>query len=143
MRLLLDTNTIISGLFWDGTPEELYQIAVSEPHTLVTSNVLLAELEGVLGRAKVAPALQMTGQSVAEIVMRHGELVEIAEPVEIAPNVVRDPKDRAVLACVIGGEVDMIVSGDKDLLVLNNFQHIPIVTAQQGLLRLREPNSPE
>jgi uncharacterized protein len=66
------------------------------------------------------------------------ELV-IAPPL---PNpVCRDPDDDDVLACALAAQVDVIVSGDKDLLVLGSFEGIPIVTAEQALAQLTRPQA--
>ena len=58
MRLVLDTNTVISGLLWQGTPGRLIDAAQEKSITLCTSASLLAELRGVLMRAKFARQLQ-------------------------------------------------------------------------------------
>ncbi|WP_395643608.1 putative toxin-antitoxin system toxin component, PIN family [Rudaea sp.] len=50
--------------------------------------------------------------------------------------VCRDPKDDVVLATALAGKVDAIVSGDKDLLVLEHFQTIPILTVRNALAKL-------
>lgn len=47
------------------------------------------------------------------------------------PGVTRDPKDDAVVACAKEGQADYIVSGDQDLLVLDSYEGIQIVTPQQ------------
>jgi putative PIN family toxin of toxin-antitoxin system len=141
MRLLLDTNTIISGLFWNGVPEQVYQAASVEPHILLTSNALLLELEPILRRPKFAPALTASKQTADSILTRHREIVEIASPADVPPVSVRDPKGRAVLACAVGRRADVIVSGDKDLLVLGSFEGIPILTAQQCLTLFTNPGS--
>ncbi len=55
----------------------------------------------------------------------------------LASPVSRDPDDDAVLACALAAKADLIVSGDQDLLVLQAFEGIPIVTIAQALERLR------
>ena len=52
------------------------------------------------------------------------------------PPELRDPKDLAVLACAVSAEVDVIITGDKDLLALNPFKNIPIITVDEALKRL-------
>jgi uncharacterized protein len=51
--------------------------------------------------------------------------------------VCRDPDDDAVLACAKAAQVDLIVSGDEDLLVLQQFEGIAVVTAAQALDKLK------
>ena len=64
-------------------------------------------------------------QALAEIV--------IAQPLPLP--VCRDPDDDAVLACALAAQADLIVSGDEDLLILKEFQHIPIITPAQAMQR--------
>jgi uncharacterized protein len=64
-------------------------------------------------------------QQVAQAVRRDAELVS---PTPLGKRVCRDPDDDWVLATAVAGEADVIVTGDKDLLVLKRHQGIPIVT---------------
>ena len=61
------------------------------------------------------------------------DLSELVEPAEIPDDAVRDPKDRIILACAVGGQADYIISGDKDLTTLGTYAGIPIVTPAQFL----------
>jgi predicted nucleic acid-binding protein len=54
-------------------------------------------------------------------------------PADVPEDAVRDPKDRMILACAVGGKADIIVSGDKDLVVLKAYQGISIVTPSDFL----------
>jgi uncharacterized protein len=78
-------------------------------------------------------ALGRTADQIVDIV---SSLAELVEPVEVPPNVIRDAKDRAVLACAVGGKADFIISGDKDLLTLGTYEGILILDSPQFLERL-------
>ena len=67
MRLVLDTNTAISGLLWRGTPGKLIDAAHAKTISLCSSAVLLAELYGVLTREKFAKQLEVRGLNVVEV----------------------------------------------------------------------------
>ncbi len=136
MRVVLDTNTIISAILWGGIPWQVYQSALSEQYILLSSEILLDELDKVLRRPKFIPMLSAVNKSVDAVVTAHRNIVESVTPVELSPDVVRDPKDRAILACAIGGDAQYIVSGDKDLLVLHEFHKIPILNAARFLEHL-------
>ncbi len=138
MRLVLDTNVVVSALLWNGTPERLIQLAGEGAVELVTSQALLAELAELLRRPKLAAKLTETGQSGDEIAACYGQLVEVVEAPAIAEVGLRDPDDAAVLACAIAAQVDAIVSGDKDLLSLRLYREIPILSPSQSLKRLDE-----
>ena len=124
MRVVLDTNTIISGLFWDGTPWQVYRAALTGEYTLLASDALINELDEVLHRPKFIPALAEIGRTPESLVASHSEIVALVHPADIAPDTIRDPKDTMILACAVGGKADYIVSGDKDLLVLDEYQRI-------------------
>ena len=133
MRLVLDTNTAISGLLWHGTPGKLIEAAHSKTVTLCTSAILLAELRGVLTREKFAKQLEARGLNVVEVFDGYAALTTIVVPAIIQPTIVNDPSDDAVLACALGAKAELIVSGDRHLLDLQEHQGIRIVTAAEAV----------
>jgi uncharacterized protein len=133
VRLVADTNTVISGLLWGGTPGRLIDLAVQGRIKFVTSLPLLAELEGVLARNKFSIQLAKRGLSVADVFDGYVALVETVAPAQIAPTITRDPADDQVLAAALAGKVDLIVSGDAHLLDLKLFRGIGIVTTAVAL----------
>lgn len=88
------------------------------------SEDILAELERKLSSAKFTARIDAIGLT----------------PLPVPDNAIRDPKDRMILACAVGGNADFIVSGDKDLLVLKTYQGIQIVTPS-GFLDIVKPSS--
>ena len=136
MRSVLDTNTVVSGLFWDGSPSLLQDAARSGKVELYTSPALLTELARVLARRKFLASLERIGASVDELIEGYAELAQLVRPAPIAPVVLRDPDDDHVVACALAAKADLIVSGDRDLLELKAYQGIPILTAVEALARL-------
>lgn len=133
MRLVLDTNIVLSGLLWRGAPYQLLtQIKQTRTLQLVSSPMMLEELADVLTRKQCSKRLAAIEQSSAQVLADYLQLVELVEPVAIPPTS-RDPDDDAILACALAAHADLIVSGDADLLVLEQFQDIPIVTAAQAI----------
>lgn len=142
MRVVLDTNVVASALLWGGTPERLIEFAGDGSLELFTSEALLAELAGILGRAKFAAKLKQKNLSAAKIVTRYREIAETVEAAPIGETALRDPDDAAVLACALAARAEVIVSGDADLLSLGDCHGIPIVTAAKALtLIARNPQS--
>lgn len=136
MRLVLDTNTALSGLLWGGTPGRLIDAAEIGQVELASSAALLAELQGVLSREKFAWQLAKRGITVADVFDGYAAMVSIATPAAIAPTIMRDPADDQVLAAALAAQADLIVSGDAHLLDLKSFQGIKIVTAAVAVERI-------
>lgn len=144
MRLVLDTNVTISGLLWRGTPHRLLQAIRSQQsqQQIYTSRALLEELTEVITRPVSFAQLQRIGTTTAALLADYIKIAEIAEPVEV-PRISRDPDDDHVLACALAAKAELIVSGDKrHLLVLRQYQGIPIRTAAEALGQLTAPSPP-
>jgi putative PIN family toxin of toxin-antitoxin system len=133
VRLVLDTNVALSGLSWGGPPGKRIDAALEGRIRLVSSIPLIAELQGVLGREKFETQLMRQTLTVRELVDSYAALVEIVRPAAISPTVIRDPDDDQVLAAVVSGSADMIVSGDSDLLDLGYFRGVGIITATAAI----------
>lgn len=129
MRVVADTNIIISGLFWRSAPRQILDLARAKEITLFTSPALLAELRDVLGREKFAAGLFRVGQTSNETLARYAALATLVHPKSIQPVVKTDPDDDIVLACAIAAQAEVIVSGDSHLRDLKTYQSIPILSA--------------
>ena len=135
MRLVLDTNTVVSGPLWEQAPSQLIHAALNREIELFTSEALLLELEDVLPRRKFARRIAASGLTVAQLVGRYALLAQGTQPATIRP-VSADPDDDHVLACALAANADLIVSGDSHLLDLKSYQGIPIVGAAAALQRI-------
>jgi uncharacterized protein len=133
VRIVADTNTVLSGLLWQGSPRQLIDLARGRAFTLLTSTALLAELAEVIGRAKFAARVHDAGLAAAELVEDYARLAEIVVPASFPELVSRDPDDDLVLATALAAEASLIVSGDRDLLVLGTFRDIRILDAADAL----------
>jgi putative PIN family toxin of toxin-antitoxin system len=104
--------------------------------TLYTSPTLLAELAEVIVRDKFAHRVLAAGLSPAELVQDYERMVEVVEPEPLSDPICRDPDDDHVLACAMVADADLIVSRDKDLLELHEYQGIPVLVCADALQRL-------
>ena len=138
MRVVADTNTIVSALLWRGSPHRLVAAIEDYPIVFYTSRVLLDELAEVLTRRKLANALQATGKTPARLVAEYEGFVNLVTPASIRRTIARDPDDDAVLACALAARADLIVSGDAHLLNLKSYQRIPIVSTAEALARIAQ-----
>lgn len=91
VRVVLDTNIVVSALVWGGTPYQLIAAATEERIQLYSSQALLEELADALGRAKFAPRLQQAQRTVARLIEQYRGLVEVVNVEPIAPTVLADP----------------------------------------------------
>jgi putative PIN family toxin of toxin-antitoxin system len=132
--VVVDTNVLVSGLLWPGPPATFLDAASRRVFHLLTSDELLAELEEVLSRSHLESRLRARGWTVAEVMAKQRVLATLVTPAEIpAPTDLRDLKDLPVLRCAVGGAAQTIVTGDKDLLTLKEFQGVVIVTPRMFL----------
>ena len=137
LRVVFDTNILISYLLTNRPPIAILidQELAAEHFTLVTAPALLTELDRVLRY----PKLQRYYNSVQRkrfvaLLMSLSELVEL--PPGPYPAICRDPDDDLIIACALAGQADLIVSGDDDLLSLQQVGGISILSATEFLARL-------
>ncbi len=133
LRLVADTNTVVSALLWHGAPHRLFQAIETEELSFYASRALIDELADVLARRKLAAAIRASGKTVSALVAEYQQLVELVRPRALRRHVGRDPDDEAVIACALAARADLIVSGDQDLLVLKTYRRIRIVSATEVL----------
>lgn len=136
MRVVADTNVVISGLFWRGAPRQLLNAARAQLIDLYTSPALLAELSDVLLRDKFSIRLVAAGVESNDLVMGYAALAKVVKPADFIAIIIDDPDDNSVLECAIAARADVIVSGDNHLLNLSSFRNMPILTANQLLKQI-------
>lgn len=134
VRIVADTNTVLSGLLWQGPPRRLIDRARERAFALCTSVELLAELAEAIGRPKFATRVRQAGVTAVDLVQDYARLAEIVVPASLPERVSRDPDDDLVLATALSAEASVIVSGDRDLLVLGTFREIRILDAADALV---------
>ena len=133
MKAVIDTNVLIAGLLWRGPPHALLEQVRAGIVSLVSSPALLAELADVIGRTKFDAILMRTNTSRERSLTAVRQLAEVIEPPPLPQPVCRDPDDDHVLALAVAAKVELIVSGDNDLLSLESFESIAIVAPAQAV----------
>jgi putative PIN family toxin of toxin-antitoxin system len=132
VRVVADTNTIVSAFLWGGPPAAVLSAAREGRIALFTSPVLLAELEDVLSREKFATRITRVGSSVAQMLAGFRALAAIVRPAPLEATA-RDPDDDHVLACALTAKATLIVTRDRDLLDFGTFRDIRILASHQAL----------
>ncbi len=120
MRILFDTNVLIASLISRGFCYELLEHCFIH-HDLFTSEFILAEVH-----EKLVDKFKYSNEIADETVDLFRSKMEVVMPTDLEIRVCRDPDDDNVLAAGIGARCDYIVSGDKDLTVLKEFEGIKI-----------------
>jgi putative PIN family toxin of toxin-antitoxin system len=139
VRIVLDTNVLVSALITKGTPPDLlYQAWDAGSFELVTSEAQLSELARVLEYEKLRPYIHREEvEALLEAMSAVADVVEALPDIDLS----KDPDDDAILATAIAGEADLLVTGDKShLLELKTVRGIPIVTPRQALRRVGRPS---
>lgn len=136
MRLVVDTNVLVSAFLWQGTPGRLIELAAEKELELFSSRTLLDELAATLAKRKLARPLAATGLSAEQMLRQYRRLITLVTARQLAQRISRDADDDAVLACALAARAELIVTGDEDLLVLKRFHDIPIITPSEAIKRV-------
>lgn len=122
MRIVLDTNVLVSALHFGGRPRRVLERAIRGEYELVTGAAILRELERIL--------IDTCGWDSARAAMARSEVEGLAHVAHQAtiPRVCRDPDDDAILSIAVAGHAEAIVTGDSDLLDLDRYGAVAIMT---------------
>ena len=135
MKVVLDTNVVVSAILWGGTPRKLFDLADAGQITLFTSVNLLRELTGILSRDKFAEKIAASGQSIDQIVDGYAAYAQIVRPVT-TPRIAPDPDDDVVLGTAFAANAEMIITGDRPFLSVGRWKNIDIVAVGDALIRI-------
>ena len=125
MRIVFDTNVLISAVQFGGLPRLALQLAI-QSHSLLASAALLEEFERVLIHRFKFPA-----GAAEKVLNEYRQTCKLVHPTALLHVIAADPSDNRVLECAVYGKADWIVSGDADLLSLKRFRKIPILTVRE------------
>jgi putative PIN family toxin of toxin-antitoxin system len=125
-RVVADTNIYISALMFGGLPGSFLDLAFLRSFQLVTSPILLDELD-----EKLRLKFGLSQDDAARVRAKLESVALVVQPKTTLQVITEDPDDDRVLECAVTGEADYIVSGDRHLLKLGSYQGISIVTARE------------
>ena len=127
MKVVLDTNIFISGIFWKGSSNRIITNWKEGKFTLVTSLEAISEVIKILKDFKIKLSDEMIKEWV-DLIVRNSMIVEPKEKISIIKD---DPKDNIFIETAVAGNVDYIVSQDNHLLKLKEFRGIKIITPEE------------
>ena len=122
IKIVLDTNVFVSGIFWSGPPYKILDAWQSGKVTIISSAEILDEYI----RVAELLAKKYSGVNVKpfiDLVTIHGDLYE---PVKLSESVSCDPDDDKFIACALSAKCKTIVSGDSDLLDISGYSGIKV-----------------
>jgi uncharacterized protein len=123
MKIILDTNVFISGIFWSGSPYQILKAWQQRKIELIVSQEILNEYDRVSKTlSKKYPTIDLS--PFIELLTIHAE---IFAPEKLKEPVSRDPDDDKFIACALSAKVKIIVTGDQDLLSVSGYQGINIM----------------
>jgi putative PIN family toxin of toxin-antitoxin system len=136
MRVVLDTNVLVSALLFRGRLARLVTLWQAGTIVPVLTRETFAELRTVLSYPKFALTEAESDSLIQNEILPWFEVVEIAGPV---PAICRDPDDDIFLAVAAAATADWLVTGDADLLALGSYQRTRIATPQEFLSQIGTP----
>ena len=135
MRVVLDTNVLLSGLMApEGTPGRILAAWLEARFDVVMSIEQLAEIGRVLGYPKIHRKLKWDGQRIEQFIRQLYVRAEVVDLRSTSVEVPRDPHDSPILAALVASGAHALVSGDRDLLELR--AKYPIQTPAEFVRRL-------
>lgn len=132
VRVVIDTNILVSALIKRGKPRKLV-LKLLEEHIVILSRQMLAELADVLTREKFAVKPSQV-DSFLTILIRKSKIVKPSSRFKVIKE---DPDDDVILNTAYAGKAQYIVTGDRHLLALKEFKRTKIVKVNQIIDSLR------
>ncbi len=129
IKVVLDTNVLISAIVFGGKPRELLEKAIKGEIQIVLSDEIIEELKGVLEGRKFNYSSDITDLTIKELT----SFAEIIKPKKTQKFIKNDPEDNQVLECAEEAIADFIVSGDVHLLEIKEFKGTKILTPKMFL----------
>jgi uncharacterized protein len=133
MRVVIDTNVWLSALLWGGQPNFILQLVENKQIQAISSEEILNELTDIFQKSKLQKRLNQLNFSAEAVTLIAKRLMTFVAIEAIIIPELRDPKDQMILSTAITGNAEVVISGDKDLLVLHPFANISILSPQDFL----------
>jgi putative PIN family toxin of toxin-antitoxin system len=125
MKIVVDTNVLISGIFFGGFPRKILSAIVGRKITACATAEIIDEYEAIV-QEMIERKQGHFDRTILTPLIQSMEVIETVTNIEIC----RDPDDDKFIECAKDSHAFYIVSGDKDLLVLEKYEDIQIVTAK-------------
>ena len=133
IRIILDTNIWISFLITKSM-KGIDRLIFNDKAVLLFSDESMTEFIDVTSREKLKPYFTKDDiASLIDLIEEYGEIIEVKSKVDIC----RDKEDNFLLSLAKDGKADYLITGDKDLLVLENFGKTVMIKLSDFLEKYR------
>lgn len=126
MKIVVDTNVLISGVFFGGFPRQILSSIVEKRISAFATTEIVDEYEEIV-QEMVSRKQGHLNREILSPLIGALEIIESVSNIQIS----RDPDDDKFINCAKDAHALYIVSGDKDLLVLQQYENIQIITAKE------------
>jgi len=127
MKIVLDTNVFISGIFFSGPPSQILKAWKDKTIQIVLSEEILTEYQRV-GEELSSKYSEIDIVPIIDLLTIYGEFVEAKD---LSVSICEDPDDNKFIECAISSNCKLIVSGDKHLLKTSGFQEIEVLKPRE------------
>jgi putative PIN family toxin of toxin-antitoxin system len=128
VRVVLDTNVLVSGVFWKGLPFFILEQWISDSFILLLSEEIFIEYQNVLFRISRGKKDDLVNKWLL-LIAESAQFVKVKKRFKLS----RDPDDDKFIECAVSGNAQYIVSGDSDLLDLKSVLNVAIVSPSEFL----------
>ena len=129
MKIVIDSNIFVSSFFWGGNPKEVFDRVLNGLDELFITDEIIQEIISVMSSNKFTVNNNEIDDYV-KIIEKYSKKI-VSENVSVLIS--RDQDDNKILQCAFDGNVDYIITGDKDLLVLIEYESIKIMKPKEYL----------
>ncbi|MDG7024973.1 MAG: putative toxin-antitoxin system toxin component, PIN family [Nitrososphaerota archaeon] len=133
IRVVLDTNVVVSAVASGGKPRQLLDWGVDGRFQIVVSEFILKEVGTVLRRPKFKASEEEVSNVILTLV-QSGDVTTVTSSFEVVGE---DPTDDAILNTALDGGAEILVTGDRHLLELKEFKRTKILSVSEALKRLQ------
>jgi len=134
MKLILDTNIWLSGIFWQGNPYKIIKLSEEGKVKILMTKEILEEIFHVLNReSKFQKSIHDRKIAIEDLIRKIIEISNLVETKTRINAIKEDPDDNKFLEAAVDGKADYIISGDRHLLDLKQFNEIKILKAKEFL----------
>jgi putative PIN family toxin of toxin-antitoxin system len=129
MKIVIDTNIFVSSFFWGGYPREVYERIINGFDELYITDEIIMEIKSVMSSSK----FNLNSNKIEDYIKIIEKYSKKIVSKNIPKSISRDKNDDKILQCGLDGNVDYIVTGDKDLLILKEHNAIKIIKPKDYL----------